>query len=371
MRKIAAAAACAALLVPATASAAPASPFGHACADQDGVLFCPTTGLDDRVPSWDGVPLDVDVTLPESGDGPFPTIVMVHGLGGSKTSFETGDENGDGSAQRFHYNNVFYAKRGYAVVNITERGYGNTCGKPESRTSPGCDRGWMHLDDQAYESRDIQYLLGQLVDQGVTQADAIGVTGVSYGGGMSNILAYLRDRVRTPEGALVPWTSPNGTPLHIAAAWARWGWADLAYSLTPNGRFLDTKKGKLGQGVQPAGISKKSFLDGLYLITTLNFIAPLGADANAPLTEAKNAVDKGEPYGTDLQLIGGVLSSRKSPAGLFGSTPSPLLLQNGWTDDLFPVNEALMIYNDTDHGSKGPVSLQFGDLGHGRGAEKI
>ena len=372
MRKTAALiAACCALLVPATASAAPPNPFGHACSPQNGVLFCPASTLDDRVPSWDGLPLDVDVTLPESGDGPFPTIVMLHGLGGTKEAFETADENGGSSVQRFHYNNTFYARRGYAVVNLTARGDGNSCGKPESRTSPGCDRGWMHLDDQAFEAHDVQYLLGRLVDQGVAKPDALGVTGISYGGGLSNTLAYLRDRVRTPEGALIPWTSPNGTPLRIAAAWARWGWADLTYALIPNGRFVDTKKWQLGNAVRPVGISKKSFVDGLYLITTLNFIAPLGADPNAPLTEAKNAVDKGEPYGTDLVLSGGVLSSRKGPAGLFGSTPSPLLLQNGWTDDLFPVDQALMIYNDTDHGQRGPVSLQFGDLGHGRGAEKV
>ena len=372
MRKTAALiAACCALLTPAVASAAPPNPFGHACSPQNGVLFCPATTLDDRVPSWDGLPLDVDVTLPESGDGPFPTIVMMHGLGGTKEAFESTDETGAPSVQRFHYNNVFYAKRGYAVVNLTARGDGNSCGKPDSRTSPGCDRGWMHLDDQAFEAHDIQYLLGLLVDQGVAKADALGVTGVSYGGGISNTLAYLRDRVRTPEGSLIPWTSPSGTPLHIAAAWGRWGWADLTYSLVPNGRFLDRERWQLGKAVRPTGIVKKSFVDGLYLVTTLNFIAPLGADANAPLTEAKNAVSKGEPYGTDLQLIGGVLSSRKSAAGLFGSTPAPLLLQNGWTDDLFPVNEALMIYNDTNHGAKGPVSLQFGDFGHGRGAEKI
>jgi predicted acyl esterase len=366
MRKIAAlAAACAALFVPAAASAAPPAPFGHACADQNGVLFCPAATLDQRVPSWDGVPIDVDVTLPESGDGPFPTIVMVHGLGGSKQAFESTDENSP-----YHYNNTFYAKRGYAVVNLSERGYGNSCGKPESRTSPGCDRGWQHLDDQAYEARDIQYLLGLLVDEGVAQPNALGVTGISYGGGMSNILAYLKNRVRLPGGELIPWTSPNGTPLQINAAWSRWGWADLTYSLVPNGRFLDSKKWKLGQGVQPAGVLKKDFISGLYLITTLNFLAPPGADANAALTEANNAVNKGEPYGTDVQLVGGLLSSRKSPAGLFGSTPSPMLVENGWTDDLFPADEALMIYNDTDHGRKGPVSLQLGDLGHGRGANK-
>jgi predicted acyl esterase len=370
MRKIAAAVAAGfALLVPATGLAAAPSPFGHPCNSQNGVLFCPAATLDQRVASWDGVPIDVDVTLPESGDGPFPTIVMSHGLGGSKTAFESQGETG-GAPQGYHYNNVFYAKHGYAVVNLSARGYGNSCGKPDSRTSPGCDRGWTHLDDQAYEAHDVQYLLGLLVDQGVTQANAIGVTGISYGGGISNMLAYLRDRVRTPDGALIPWTSPNGTPLRIAAAWARWGWADLTYSLVPNGRFLDTKKWQLGQAVRPPGIEKKSFIDGLYLITTLNFIAPLGADPNAALTEAKNAIDKGEPYGTDITLVGGLQSSRKSAAGLFGSTPAPLLLQNGWTDDLFPVSEALMIYNDTGHGAKGPLSLQFGDLGHGRGGVK-
>jgi hypothetical protein len=371
MRRLAVAvAACFVLLVPATAFAAPPAPFGHACNAQNAVLFCPTTGLDNRVATWDGVPIDVDVTLPETGDGPFPTIVMVHGLGQSKTAFESNSPDGDGAPQRYHYNNTYFAQHGYAVVNLTERGYGNSCGTPASRTSPGCDRGWMHLDDQAYEARDIQYLLGLLVDQGVAQPNAIGVTGISYGGGITNILAYLRDRVRMPDGALVPWTSPNGTPLRIAAAYARWGWADLTYSLVPNGRFLDTQKWKLGQAVQPPGILKQSFVGGLYLITTLNYVAPVGADPNAALTEAYNALTKGEPYGTDIQLVGGLESSRKSAAGLFGSTPAPLLLQNGWTDDLFPVSEALMIYNDTDHGQKGPVSLQFGDLGHGRGAIK-
>ena len=75
------------LLAPA-AHAAPPNPFGHACAPQNGVLFCPTALDAQRVPSFDGVPLDVDVTLPPTGDGPFPTIVMMHGYGGNKKAFE-------------------------------------------------------------------------------------------------------------------------------------------------------------------------------------------------------------------------------------------------------------------------------------------
>src|SRR5688500_811751 len=69
-----------------TASAA-TNPFGRTCAPQDGVRFCGGS-LDTRVPTFDGVPLDVDVTLPPTGDGPFPTLVMLHGWGGNKGAFE-------------------------------------------------------------------------------------------------------------------------------------------------------------------------------------------------------------------------------------------------------------------------------------------
>jgi len=33
-------------------------------------------GLAQRVPSFDRVPLDVDVTLPATGSGPFPVIAI-------------------------------------------------------------------------------------------------------------------------------------------------------------------------------------------------------------------------------------------------------------------------------------------------------
>ncbi|MHB8531819.1 MAG: hypothetical protein ACYDC2_03770, partial [Solirubrobacteraceae bacterium] len=61
---------CSCALFPAAAAAKPKGepkPFGHACKAQNGVRFCPTEGLGQRVPSFDGVPLDADVTLPPSG----------------------------------------------------------------------------------------------------------------------------------------------------------------------------------------------------------------------------------------------------------------------------------------------------------------
>src|SRR5881392_402833 len=78
-------------------SSAAAAPFGHQCATRsDGTRFCPTTDAGpgqtvDGVPSFDGVPLDVDVTLPPATvkGPPYPTIVMLHGYGGDKTDFES------------------------------------------------------------------------------------------------------------------------------------------------------------------------------------------------------------------------------------------------------------------------------------------
>src|SRR6185436_5692953 len=106
-RTLAAIAAAATTLLSAhAAQAAPPLPFGHACTSRDGVLFCPTAGDSQRVPSWDGVPLDVDVTLPSAGDGPFPVIVMMHGWGGNKGAFEAAP---GATITPFSYNNVFYA----------------------------------------------------------------------------------------------------------------------------------------------------------------------------------------------------------------------------------------------------------------------
>jgi len=120
------------LLVPTAAQAA--DPFGHPCTAQNGVRFCPTSDDAQRVPSWDGVPLDVDVTLPPTGDGPFPAIVMLHGWGGNKSSFEAATPEGNGGAN-YHYNNTYFAQQGYVVLTPSARGFGRSCGAIDSRTS--------------------------------------------------------------------------------------------------------------------------------------------------------------------------------------------------------------------------------------------
>lgn len=359
VRLLTAGAIAAALALPAAASAAAPLPYGHACAPKDGALYCPTANDAQRVPSFDGVPLDVDVWLPATGDGPFPTIAMVHGWGGDKTNFQT--DAGRYSAQ-------YYARKGYAVVLSTARGFGRSCGTIDSRTSPACDKGWSHLADARYEVRDQQTLLARLVDEGVAKAGALGATGVSYGGGTSLQLAYLKDRIENPDGTYAPWTSPKGTKLSLAAAWPRWPWSDLADSLVPNGQSW-LSGGDLYRYDKPAGVEIKSYNDGLYFLGSINFLAPVGVDAGANLTAWKTRLDQGEPYDAASRAALREIHAHHGAGGIkLDRAPAPLLIQSGWTDDLFPAWQGARAYQQVRTAfPRAVVNLQLGDLGHPRG----
>ncbi|MGE5407139.1 MAG: CocE/NonD family hydrolase [Syntrophothermus sp.] len=381
--------ACASLaLAAAGAAAAPPAPFGHACSLENGVRFCPTKTLAERVPSFDGVPLDVDVTLPEAGSGPFPTIVMLHGFGGNKTNFETSTPAGPapdeaGGSSLYRYNNVFFARRGYAVVTYTARGFGSSCGGGPAGDHEGpCARGYIRLADSRFEARDTQYLLGLLADEGVVRPRAIGVTGISYGGGQSIELAFLADKVRRPNGKLVPWRSPDGKRMRIAAAYPRWPWSDLVSALIPNGRYLDTEVAPYEQSVKPFGAPISSYLGGVYLTGALSGYYCGGAPASTPCTDAsanisqdKAWIDAGAPLPPEAKkALQGVYRNNGGYPLRFvrgAATPAPMLIQSGWDDELFPPEQALRVYGYLRaKDRKAPVSLQLGDLGHSRGSNK-
>jgi fermentation-respiration switch protein FrsA (DUF1100 family) len=350
----------------------------------DGVRVCPTTDgaagrTTDGVPTFDGVPLDADVTLPPTGNGPFPTIVMIHGWGGSKSAFEATTPAGDGN-ETWHYNNVFFAQHGYAVLNYTARGFGHSCGGGASADHSGaCAKGYNPLDYYRYEARDPQYLLGLLVDEGITKPNAIGVTGISYGGGLSLELAYLKNRIRMPDGTFAPWKSPKGTRLSITAAYPRWEWSDLVDALLPNGRFVDFKSATGGASRSPIGISIASYITGLYALGQASGYycgeAPASpcTDSNANLGLEYTQAMAGEPYTASEQATVNDIYKYHGAYGipLPKGGPAPVLLENGFTDDLFPPSQALRAYNQIRAAQRGArVTLQFGDLGHSRGANK-
>lgn len=364
-------------------------PLGRDCKPDpnNDVLFCEGDDAN-RVPSFDKVPLDVDVTLPEDAKPGvrLPTIVIMHGYGGGKGDFEAEDAEGD-DTREYHYNNIFYAERGYAVVNYSARGFDRSCGQPSSRApvpvGADCTKGWIHLADQRFEARDTQLLLGKLVDedpglegrQDVADPNNLGVTGLSYGGGQTLELAYLRDQIRLENDSFEDWVSPiTKTRLKIKAAYARWPWSDLVASLVPNGRFLDDRGPPEEESRNPIGVAIQSYIEGLFALGAANgYYAPVGVDPDSDLSRWNARIAAGEPYeGTDAEEIADEIFKHHGAFALpDGRPPAPMLIQNGWTDDLFPPQHALRVYNDLDEGRGGtPVTLQFGDLGHPRGSNR-
>jgi predicted acyl esterase len=336
------------------AAAAQPAPFGHACTPENGVRFCPTTDLASRPHSFDGTPLDVDVTLPAAGSGPFPTILLLHGLGQDKTAFESPSHTVDGA----HYDNVFFAKQGYAVVTPTARGFGNSCGNALSRTAD-CSSGFTRLGDMRYEIRDIQTLVGQLVDEKIVKPHDIGSTGVSYGGGFSTMLAFLKNRIRLPNGRYAPWRSPAGTSISLTAAWPRWLWSNGASIFARNGRGPWSKN--------PPGVEAQTYADAIFAVGESGYTAPLGAPLGEDILLWKQQLDAGRATAAENRTLDNAFSFH-GVAGVPG-TPAPLLMQSGWTDGLFPAGQSIGAY---DHiraqSTAAPVSLQLGDLGHAPGA---
>jgi len=360
---LAAAAIATALGAPAGASADVNQVFGSIpCAPQDGVRFCEGTNAT-RVRAFDEVPLDVNVALPAQGDGPFPLVVFLHGYGGSKT---------DNTARAKRY-----AARGYAALAYTARGFNGSCGTLANRNDPVCpQRGWIRLADSRYEVRDTQHLAGLLADQGVVDPQRIGVTGVSYGGGQSVQLAVLRDRVRMPDGSYAPWVSPaKKLPMRIAAAAPVIPWTDLAYSLAPNGRTLDYTVAGPTDDIDPIGVLKASFVAGLYALGQVSgFYAPPGVDPDADLTRWYARVNAGEPYDGEPMMEDIVAELATNHSGYYldmDPPPAPTLTSNGFTDDLFPVDEAVRYANKVDalHPGATLAQLHF-DYGHQRGQNK-
>ncbi|MBS1844415.1 MAG: acetylxylan esterase, partial [Actinobacteria bacterium] len=323
--------------------------------------------------TWDHeTKIDVNVILPPEGglETDYPLIGVFHGWGGSKPGLSTVEPK-PGTGLTFEQEDPrirHWAEEGYAVFSMTDRGWGLSCGKFDpGKAAPNCKKGYIHLMDDRYEVRDAQYLMSVLAAEGIVDPTKVGVTGGSYGGGLSMALAALRNRVMLPTGELVPWESPTGQRMEIAAAVPQIPWTDLSYALVPNGRNLDyvtnsPYKGPTGR--LPIGVWKASWSEGLnFAGEQIGNYEPNDPEANIPgwLLRFK----AGEPY-TDPGITGIIelLSTFHSSFGIDHSTePSPLLIQSGWNDDLFPVDEALRFYQRTRaQYPDDPISLYFADL---------
>jgi hypothetical protein len=327
--------------------------------EADGTRFC--GGANTTVATFDGVPIDVNVALPPApaagADGNFPLVMVFHGYGGSEFGLD---------------DLRHWTDQGYAAFSMSDRGFGKSCNKDQLLV-PGCENGYIRLMDTRYEVRDAQLFAGRLVDEGLVDPAAIGATGGSYGGGMSMALAALRNRVMQQDGSLVPWTSPEGTPVQIAAAAPEIPWTDMANALMPNGATLDyVADAPYGERI---GVMKLSFVAGLFASGAAagRYALPL-QDPDADIITWFGLINVGEPYeGNPLvrDLLDKVTTYHSSYYIDDSVAPAPLLISNGWTDDVFPADEAIRFYNRTRTDHPGAdISLFFLDYGHQRGQNK-
>ncbi len=240
--------------------------------------------------------------------------------------------------------------------------------------------------------RDIQELIGRLVDDGTADPRRIGVTGDSYGGGQSLMLAALRDRVMLPDGSLIPWRSPGGTPLRIAAAAPVIPWTDLVNAAAPNGRVSSTGITPRSVATDPVGVEKASVVNAIFAAAQfatgpgqptgepfvpgrpMGFLAPTGLDPDADVAGWVTRTSAGEPY-DDASAQAIVDTLARLPLRLLRAMPShrppPLYLASGLTDDLFPADETLRYANRTAKRYPGlPIATLLGDFGHQRASNE-
>ena len=384
----------------ATLPGADLTPEVHESLDDPPVHYVRWRGT---VPGFDGMPFSVDVTIPCDAARRSPLVVMAHGFTDDKTVWqETGKgdrvESRDRPQGNSRWNNIWFASRGYTVVNYTARGWRDSCG-PDT---PGSTRAapapqclpyeyWIHLDDKRWEVRDAQWLAGALVQSGHADPRRMAITGGSYGGGPPSMGGLLGGRTMcgaspVPEelgvdpcagranGELVPWTTPDGTQRLIwAAALPLYTFGDLIQVLAPNGRGSDgwSEAPSDGDHTKPFGVPMQSTVAGLLAAGhATGFFAPPGVDPDADIVTDTARLLAGNPFAQQDPLVArgtrlyrefkSPITTRPDP-----SQRVPLFWVHGFTDPLFPSLEPLTVMNEvlaTDGGY--PFKLFFGDIGH-------
>lgn len=142
-------------------------------------------------PGVDGVEVEGWLTMPATGEAPYPTILFIHG--GPHGAF----------GHIYHFDTDMLVGAGYAVLKVNHRastGYGD-----EFSTAIKAD--WGNLDYQ-----DLMSGVDYVISKGWADADRLGVTGLSGGGNLSCWIVGQTDRFKAamPQNPVTNWVSFYG-----------------------------------------------------------------------------------------------------------------------------------------------------------------
>ena len=325
------------------------------------------------------IALDVDLSVPDPSRYPvppsgYPLVVMMHGCcSGSKTTWE-GATIDPGGSENWHYNNAWFASRGYVVLTYTARGFVD--GQDHGST------GETQLDSDLFEINDYQHLAGRLADTAdlnpnTPEAETVDrrrvvPTGGSYGGGFAWMA--LTDPT---------WRSPAGRSMKVAAVAAKYGWTNLVESLVPNGAdlrdALPTSDPALA--ASPVGFPKRSIVAGLYASGKTG-VPPGSPHATFPsdIDQAIVCLESADPF--ELNPLCSTTLATTLPRfieersayyqnGFFTGlasgavAPVPVYSAGTFTDKLFPAPEHRRMVERLKATVSGyPVQEHYGDYNH-------
>ena len=320
-----------------------------------------------KVASFDGTPLDVTVTLPaRRSRRALPLVVFLHGFLNSKGEYlsetreGTGPDRGGEAYKTVRWNNVWFASRGYAVLNYSARGQGDSGGS-------------IDLASRHTEVRDTHHLTGLLADDSRTRGRLarihprrVAALGGSYGGGQTWLLLTTRGRGARQYGS---WVSPRRAghapgrgraPVHVV------GPAPVAGAQ------------RRAPGNSPFGIGKFSIVNGLVAsagtkvppnvlgwIARLNAGEPYDSPADPVVPEARRALTEDRSASTRTGFFRALRGRRQRSI--------PVLAAQGWTDPIFPAGESAadVPARCAPLAAATRCGLYFGDFEHLTAAVKI
>jgi ABC-2 type transport system ATP-binding protein len=244
------------------------------------------TTIDQRIAVVDGpkndqhIGLDTTFFTPAHA-GRAPAVLLAHGFGESKDSTRAEAED--------------LARRGYAVLTWSARGFGQSGGE-------------ITLDSPDYDVKDVRQLVDWLARRPEVRLDhpgdpRVGIAGKSYGGGISLMSAAYDARI----DAIAPQIT----------------WYDLADSLFPDA----TGKGAAN------GVFKKAWA-GIFFTSGASSTA-CGRFLPSLCAMYQQVAETGQPTPQAIATL-----RRDSPSSVAGRIHVPTLLIQGQTDSLFPLDQS-------------------------------
>ncbi|HEV7665526.1 MAG TPA: acetylxylan esterase [Chloroflexota bacterium] len=377
--------------LPAVAAPLPTLTSG-ACGLYGGVRICSA-----QVTSFDGTPLDADLSFPTTAASSHPLVVLLHGFGNDKHEWESTTDEAD-NGDKWHWNSHWFATHGYYVLAYTARGFDSRAAQGSEPPTPftssrSVPNGTIHLKSKEFEVRDTQWLAA-LAAAALPDLDVnrVAVSGGSYGGGESWLLASQAE-----------WTYPHAVlaalpVLHLQVAIPKYPWTDLSYSLAPNGHgggpsgtdLYESAQGQPTTGLgNPIGVVKQSYADALFAKGNTSGTFEVGTTVT-PSSEGPiniqawftRLVTVGDPYeGLNGKDADPIVAQARRGLTLYRSSYYQLadwrrqahrrqvavFSISGWTDDLFPPIESFRQFKElTRLDPSWPLVVGVADVGHAR-----